>query len=1655
MRSRKSSTLALALLCLAAIPFVSDAGISVPPPSKAACCAVFEPPPPPPPAGDEEFFRTGGGVPNVMLLLDTSGSMLEFPRDIEWPALGLSGSNTFQSLGTCSPQTPFKGDSTVYDIADPKYDVPYDNGYRTSLVTDDPPWGLGQCTLKQARPTTDAATDYCLYRADSFYKFVNGANQSGGTFWAQTSAKVYNANPCSVVNAAGSVQRDFNGAVVTADAAACNACLTSKGYYFFVVRYRNSSGNWVNSQEQIVFSGRFLSAFPQKFIAARKVVKDIVKLDPSDATTMNTIRFGLTVFVASNTGGFSTSLRTNDGGKLVVPLGPDCATAFHDSQSTPDDFKGARQQIVTAINAVDPTTSNPTQVPFGGSTPLAEALFNIGQYFTNSSSSTGLYNTLFGTGWVRSSFAETASGSVNAQWAQAGQNRSFCWACQQSSIVVITDGAPNQDSNIPSAGTTTAHANFANDFRYWSNATIDCPACKCDLSFGGDTCTTPTPLVPSGGNIPNMMHKVAFFLKNTDLRPDLPNDTQPQNVATYTISFGVDGATDPAAIAVLQKTADLGGGIFSNTSSGEELRAALNTAVKDVVARATSFSSASSNSLQTTRTNQADAFLGRFKRTSSSMWEGHLFSAMIFDEFGQGCDSRFSTSGQKLFACGTKANQNPNMNGDETTDGKAICTSAYVVDQDCDPIIEDAIGNFKKGIFDPTTHQLSGGPDDANLFWDAGRVLSDPTRTGYRTAQEGQPNSRGIKTVLDVNGDGKYTAADGLVDFTVDNVAALAPAMGLDLAWCQSLLRRIGICGADPLPSCPTSWTSSAQQLCAAQIIHYVRGWDVLDADKDHCAGPGNFFNTNGWGSCSSDAQCGSAASCHEGRCVNDDCQNGEQRDRANDSRPAASQDFWKLGDIFHSSPVLVKPPVDKLLCKFAAENQCAMTLYSALGQSASSATPLASYGVLDAYDKFRQDNLNRQMVVLVGANDGMLHAFDAGGPDTSKPRNVDGSFPYTNGTGSELWAFIPPDLLPRLKKLMDAHQYLVDGNTMVRDVWVDHNGDGTKQADEFHTVAIVSERGGGTRFTALDVTNPTSPAFLWSFPEGCSPVSPTAGQSWADFLPRPPPIGPVRLKASGADPLGRGFEERWVVMLNGGYDPTLVRGRYVAMLDVWTGRMLWQFTDADFKAMRGDTKASMMPVAATVAMQDIGAADKPVGTFDTDGYFDTATWGDTGGNLFVARMLDPGEIDPSTGLVKNWFAARTFEMNRKADDTQAARGKSPFFFMTANYVETPSRMYTLLGSGNRERLLLQSPTCGPDNLLGCCQAQCSVASATFATSYGSGSCSTGGTFTCNGGALVYTPATANNCSTPFACGPATQTVTLSFDCGSAGRTGPITTQLSCDSSGSCSVDTSFSRSELDVTALMPACGPDAPRDCFFGIWSYGVQSEKLFKTLAEAKSFEANRFTDVPSFAGCGSIGTCSVVSVSHALAQDVGLTCLDGATKCKADVGDPGWKYCYGLRCPTQGCTGTWCDERTGSGPFGSRTCIGWSSFRPTGFVAGNDPCTTQSGTPTSINYVADFRAGVASANCNVYLDDSSGVLTYGRAVAKSAFAAPQNASKRIVVNARGEVNYSALKIEAGTGAEKINMGTRSNVAEPLYQIEIPRVVHACRHVDAGNCE
>ncbi|WP_161784321.1 pilus assembly protein [Aquabacterium sp. NJ1] len=125
---------------------------------------------------------------------------------------------------------------------------------------------------------------------------------------------------------------------------------------------------------------------------------------------------------------------------------------------------------------------------------------------------------------------------------------------------------------------------------------------------------------------------------------------------------------------------------------------------------------------------------------------------------------------------------------------------------------------------------------------------------------------------------------------------------------------------------------------------------------------------------------------------------------------------------------------------------------------------PLFSY--LDSgYTQFRtslQDTPTqpgRQPMLYVGANDGMLHAFNA-------------------VSGVEAWAYIPSMLLPKLYKLADKsyavnHNYYINATPRQGDVYFD---------GAWHTILVSGLGAGGRGFFALDITDPSTPKVLWEF---------------------------------------------------------------------------------------------------------------------------------------------------------------------------------------------------------------------------------------------------------------------------------------------------------------------------------------------------------------------------------------------------------------------------------------------------------------------------------------------------------------------------------------------------------------------------------------------
>jgi type IV pilus assembly protein PilY1 len=379
----------------------------------------------------------------------------------------------------------------------------------------------------------------------------------------------------------------------------------------------------------------------------------------------------------------------------------------------------------------------------------------------------------------------------------------------------------------------------------------------------------------------------------------------------------------------------------------------------------------------------------------------------------------------------------------------------------------------------------------------------------------------------------------------------------------------------------------------------------------------------------------------------------------------------------------------------------------------------------------------------------------------------------------------------------------------------------------------------------------------------------------------------------------------------------------------------------------------------------------------------------------------------------------------------------------------------TFLGTGNREQIMQQGAACGPDNLLACCQAGCTLVESKTTKNWGA--CDSVSTFTCDGGMLRRTTSATTACSAEPVCAPSSslyeERVTLKWQCPGAGTITDSTAWIRCDGSGLCTDFKPIGTKEITGTFN------DPPRNRFYGIWAYGKDPKKTFKTQAEAKAFDDNRFTDV-AYTGCSGPagGTCKLVETTNAKVTYSGTdllaastTCEGGGT-CTATASDAGWFYEYGRQCPLGRCVEAppWKDEKTGSGATVVLGCTAWGGFRPFGAATSTDPCSGELGRPATYGYVADHVTGTPGKNCGY---PGGGVVA--RATPRSTTAPPTGSTVRITFNAGGAVSYSALQIDAGAPPTNTSMGVRTEMAEPVYWLEVPRQLHSCRHDVASSCK
>lgn len=368
-----------------------------------------------------------------------------------------------------------------------------------------------------------------------------------------------------------------------------------------------------------------------------------------------------------------------------------------------------------------------------------------------------------------------------------------------------------------------------------------------------------------------------------------------------------------------------------------------------------------------------------------------------------------------------------------------------------------------------------------------------------------------------------------------------------------------------------------------------------------------------------------------------------------------------RLGDIFHSNPVVVGRP--------------------------------SSYVDDESYRAFATAWGARKRVIYAGANDGFLHGFDAGDWDA-------GTSTYSRGDGRELFGFMPWAARQNIRQLpIDTGTrdfYFVDGSPRVADVWFAPTDASTSKAadgSEWHTLLVGGLRQGGRSYYALDVTDPASfnaSDLVWEFPSESgadnAAYMPYMGETWSE-----PVITKVKVEASPGDDNGGEGYERWVVIVGAGYDPkgdpnnpsatydstltatTSKAGRAIFMLDARTGEVI---AEKKFVYNASDEQSQMrFAIASSPAVFDL----------DFDGYADVVYVGDLGGNLWKWAIHEIGADSNSDGKIDSWTFRKFFDAPEYPNAAAPTRWKSFFFPPNATFVS--GTLWLAFGSGERADL--------------------------------------------------------------------------------------------------------------------------------------------------------------------------------------------------------------------------------------------------------------------------------------------------------------------------------------------------------------------------------
>jgi hypothetical protein len=312
-------------------------------------------------------------------------------------------------------------------------------------------------------------------------------------------------------------------------------------------------------------------------------------------------------------------------------------------------------------------------------------------------------------------------------------------------------------------------------------------------------------------------------------------------------------------------------------------------------------------------------------------------------------------------------------------------------------------------------------------------------------------------------------------------------------------------------------------------------------------------------------------------------------------------QRIWKLGDIVSGTPVVVGPPMG--------------TYPIAVNDNDNS---------LNDFDEFAEAHIDTPHVVIIGSNDGMLHAFALRGIDLNDDGDFDDSDEYY--PGEEIWAFVLPDAMSKLRELyydspddddfdpdgqkLTPHQYFIDGPMTLAIVRArvhegDTDGDGKSTDPEFRMMLFFGEGRGGHRYWAFDVTDPLSPKPVWSLTH--SRMGMTISR---------PAVGPVKVGPSAELDnddfkyfafMGSGFEF-------GQTDGNATIGNVAYQVDINNGTIVDYFDAGDEAGGAGIPNAV---VGRAIMVDD-----------NEDFFIERVYFGDLDGNIWRWRLTDDTVVD-------------------------------------------------------------------------------------------------------------------------------------------------------------------------------------------------------------------------------------------------------------------------------------------------------------------------------------------------------------------------------------------------------------------------------------------